>query len=529
MSVLIRWTLGSEIVYGDSTPGYTPIWIRLSTPKDSVLCMTFESLPGHWAQREDEPKELLVTPHAFEIWTDEGWQPVIGVMRHLAPKKKLYRVFSRGRGIVDVTEDHSLILDTEKRDAVTPLQLMQFPTFLGHGVCPPLLHCAALPALPGAAVQVLEPDAYFDNWRAAQLEFARRQHVHARVGVEMIDGSDIRVYSSADPERIINDRDTIRIAYLRTLDQWEFVYDVCTASGRFQAGVGTLVVHNTDSMFVKFAGVKTIPEVFAVAEKARDLINANLPKPMSISVEKAFSRLIQDQKKKRYAGGVWVPGSGQKEPKLHVSGLELKKRDRPPFLCKSMEEVLRLLLVKGDLNAAIAFVHATAADLLQNKIPIEDYVITQSLTKNIDDFATPNARTEVIRKQRARDPSYHVALGERLSIIYVAGPHGSKVSTRAESPEEAKRRGLPIDRDHYLAEYQKTMTKLLRWLFKGSKERANEVLFVGPHMRQRVTATVSASHGLGRYFSAQPRPPQTAAQQPHPGPQTSPRDLPGKS
>jgi DNA polymerase elongation subunit (family B) len=42
----------------------------------------------------------------YEIWTDNGWQKILRVIRHKT-NKKIYRV-SSGLGIVDVTEDHSL-------------------------------------------------------------------------------------------------------------------------------------------------------------------------------------------------------------------------------------------------------------------------------------------------------------------------------------------------------------------------------------------------------------------------------------
>ena len=42
----------------------------------------------------------------YDIWTDNGWQKILRVIRHKT-NKKIYRV-SSGLGIVDVTEDHSL-------------------------------------------------------------------------------------------------------------------------------------------------------------------------------------------------------------------------------------------------------------------------------------------------------------------------------------------------------------------------------------------------------------------------------------
>lgn len=47
----------------------------------------------------------------YQIWTDDGWQKILRVIRHNT-NKKIYRI-SSGLGIVDVTEDHSLC-DSDK-------------------------------------------------------------------------------------------------------------------------------------------------------------------------------------------------------------------------------------------------------------------------------------------------------------------------------------------------------------------------------------------------------------------------------
>ena len=56
-------------------------------------------------KQEKEVCEL----HNVESWTEEGWTKLYRVIRHpLAPHKKMFRIVT-SNGIVDVTDDHSLL------------------------------------------------------------------------------------------------------------------------------------------------------------------------------------------------------------------------------------------------------------------------------------------------------------------------------------------------------------------------------------------------------------------------------------
>ena len=66
------------------------------------------------------------------------------------------------------------------------------------------------------------------------------------------------------------------------------VYDLTTANHHFQAGVGSLIVHNTDSIFVKLPNHQhlSFPELFGVGEEIAERASALFPDPVALTFEK---------------------------------------------------------------------------------------------------------------------------------------------------------------------------------------------------------------------------------------------------
>ena len=109
----------------DSVSGNTPLLLRLNS---MIEIKTIEDLTSEWEIYDD--KEYGKSD--YEIWTENGWTKIKHVMRHKV-NKEMYRVLSH-TGIVDVTEDHSLL--NEKGEKITPNEceigkklLHSFPIF----------------------------------------------------------------------------------------------------------------------------------------------------------------------------------------------------------------------------------------------------------------------------------------------------------------------------------------------------------------------------------------------------------------
>ena len=111
----------AEYVYGDSVAAHTPVYVRLGGVIDvcpiEALAEKYGASPNAntntWTQCKEEgkqTKEVCEMMCGVETWSEKGWTRLHRVIRHaLAPHKKMMRIVTH-TGIVDVTDDHSLIL-----------------------------------------------------------------------------------------------------------------------------------------------------------------------------------------------------------------------------------------------------------------------------------------------------------------------------------------------------------------------------------------------------------------------------------
>ena len=111
----------------DSVSADTPLLLKNSN--NLLEINTIDNISTNW-ETNINGKEISTTD--FKIWTESGWTQIKNVIRHKVTKK-MYRVLTH-TGIVDVTEDHSLInnLNEEispKNLKVNDTLLHSFPNF----------------------------------------------------------------------------------------------------------------------------------------------------------------------------------------------------------------------------------------------------------------------------------------------------------------------------------------------------------------------------------------------------------------
>lgn len=113
----IEETYGGTQVYSDtdSCRGHTPLLIKRKGVIDYVQFK--DLIPDDTPIVKD--KEYFIPTTPTEIWSDIGWTNIKYIMRHKTTKR-LYRVITN-TGIVDVTEDHSLL--NKQGDPITPNEI----------------------------------------------------------------------------------------------------------------------------------------------------------------------------------------------------------------------------------------------------------------------------------------------------------------------------------------------------------------------------------------------------------------------
>jgi len=102
---------GADVIYGDSVMPYTPITYKLN---NELNISTFEKIQGDWTEYNefkpldtDRFEKEQINPLNMKVWTNNGWSEVKRIIRHKTVKK-IYRILTDS-GLVDVTEDHSLL------------------------------------------------------------------------------------------------------------------------------------------------------------------------------------------------------------------------------------------------------------------------------------------------------------------------------------------------------------------------------------------------------------------------------------
>jgi DNA polymerase elongation subunit (family B) len=106
---------GAEIVYGDSVSGDTPIILRdketsnieIVNIQDMFKKEENYDLFKPWDEDRTNKIQDKTSVAKYEVFTSEGWSNINRVIKHKT-QKKMYRITTHN-GIVDVTEDHSLL------------------------------------------------------------------------------------------------------------------------------------------------------------------------------------------------------------------------------------------------------------------------------------------------------------------------------------------------------------------------------------------------------------------------------------
>ncbi len=98
----------AKVVYGDSVTGDTPLVLRNEVTGALFMKRMDELCSDEWRTYHDTKDAISL--QGISVWTERGFTPVHKIIRHrLHQDKKLFRINTH-TGIVDVTEDHSLVL-----------------------------------------------------------------------------------------------------------------------------------------------------------------------------------------------------------------------------------------------------------------------------------------------------------------------------------------------------------------------------------------------------------------------------------
>lgn len=180
---------------------------------------------------------------------------------------------------------------------------------------------------------------------------------------------------------------------------YDFVYDLETEEGTFNAGIGELILKNTDSEFTKFdtshlsqnchkLAYSMTTGAYVANKITHKLRSINQFKPIDeqwteLEYEKVYLELFLFSKK-RYAGSLYETNP-YKKSYIDKKGIAMKRRDFCKFVHEVFKNVLECLfnnkepkIAKRITRAKQIFI-ASCDDLLDNKISLSKLILSKLL------------------------------------------------------------------------------------------------------------------------------------------------------
>lgn len=226
-----------------------------------------------------------------------------------------------------------------------------------------------------------------------------------------------------------------------------YVYDLSVeGSHMFVDSCGQILLHNTDSIFVK-TNITDLDEAEKEGIKISSFVTEGLPGILDLKFEKIYKTFLI-LTKKRYAGWKFEKESGGWKDKIEMKGIETVRRDWCSLTGETMLNVLHIILKEGDIQKAAKFVRGVIEDLSAGKIPLEKLTIIKGVTRALGSYKGVQPHVELAKKIGKRDPTKAVIVGERLGYVIVKG--NQLVSKRAEDPDYVREKGLEIDPQYYI-------------------------------------------------------------------------------
>lgn len=359
---------GTELVYGDSVLPTTMVTVK----KDNqIYIKEIQEIADTWIPKYIDIKTWQRKEQSYseyQILGSEEFVDIRRVIRHKT-KKKIYKI-STSSSYVEVTEDHSLL--DENKNLIKPSECKIGTKLLMN---------------PNKYENISFPSNKIQNHYEHFLKNPSNKVTNIELLYENYDG---------------------------------YVYDIETSEGVFQAGLGNLVVKNTDSIFCKYPipeTCKTKKEKLEYAMKCakvvENVVSTQLPWPHNLEYEKIYYPYIL-YSKKRYSG-VMYEFDLDNYSKIDNKGIVLKRRDNAKIVKYIFGGCLNIILFEHDVEKALKFMYKSVEEMFQGKFDIGMFIISKALkvTKTVP------AHKMLADRMAKRDPGNAPQLNDRIPYVYV--------------------------------------------------------------------------------------------------------------
>lgn len=272
-----------------------------------------------------------------------------------------------------------------------------------------------------------------------------------------------------------------QIKKIKVIENNNYVYDIETTIGRFNAGIGEIVCFNTDSVFLSLKYnrqdfTKNRQDTFKLATICGDNLTDEVfnRKPIEMEFEKVFQPFIL-LTKKRYIGKKY---ENMKDPfklkEITKSGIAITRRDYCKMVKNCYSEVIDCIVNEdsGGVDASVE-IYKGYIDRIDNyQIDIDDLVVSAMLAKS---YKTKPVHVHLAEKLKARREE--VQVGDRIPYIFIESNDKSlSKSELGEDPKYAIEHNLKFNRKCYLEQLAKPLLGFFKCVLSDNEEALDDII-----------------------------------------------------
>lgn len=274
-----------------------------------------------------------------------------------------------------------------------------------------------------------------------------------------------------------------------------YVYDLETDIGRFQAGVGDLILFNTDSVFLKFKYnredfQKNRMDTFKLATRCGDNLTNDIFKrpPIELEFEKVFHPFILLTKKRYIANKYEDIKDPFKLKCVDAKGIALTRRDYCPMVKKCYKEIIDVIVndnsyINSDQNdsenstgdsikKSILLYKKYIDNIYNYKIDINDLIVSAMLAAS---YKTKPVHVQLAERLKQRKEE--VQVGDRIPYIFIESDDPKiQKSELGEDPTYAIKNNLKYNRKCYLEQLAKPILGFYKIVLQNHSDLLDDVI-----------------------------------------------------
>ncbi len=226
----------------------------------------------------------------------------------------------------------------------------------------------------------------------------------------------------------------------------KYIYDIQTENHHFAAGVGQLVVHNSN--YVKFNHLNSVQETWDYALKVAEGVTNWIedgkrvfPKPINLEFENTIYERFLILSKKRYMFQE-VDRDGTLNQKVGKKGVILARRDNSQLVRSVYEQVTAMIFENKTKEELYEHMETYIQKVYNNEIDLKNYIITKSVGDSEGDIDECSRVGDYKVKALPDD------LAERKKVLNGRDPKDYYISccpAQVQLADRMKRRGVPVD------------------------------------------------------------------------------------